>query len=161
MRKTLKAYFVSKTDVKGFEIVKEIDINEKKLFIVEVPIEGFVADDSHDEDFYVCFQNKQWIKFNPLEYAYIESTSNHYSNWYPIDPTKPMLSIYTTSLGAILKKLQDANFTCFCRVHSSFIINKSCIRSIMNNKILLEKYSNPITIGKGYKKNFLSGIMYF
>lgn len=161
MRKTLKAYLVSKTDIKGFEIVKEIDINEKKLFIVEVSGEGFVADDSHDKDFYVCFQNKQRIKFNPLEYAYIESTSNHYSNWYPIDPTKPMLSIYTTSLGDILKKLQDANFTCFCRVNSSFIINKSCIRSIMNNKILLEKYSNPITIGKGYKKNFLSGIMYF
>lgn len=161
MKKAFMAYLVSNTNINGAEIVKEIDIDDRKLFVVEVTGNGFVADDSHDKRLCSCYQNKQRVIFNPLEYAYIESTSNHYSLWHPIDPAKPVLAVYTTSLGYILEKLQEANITCFCRVHTSFIINKSCIKIIKNDKVLLENQSHPVAMGKEYKEEFLSEIVHF
>ena len=88
--------------------------------------------------------------FNPLDYAYIESTSNHYSRWHPIDPRKPILDIYTKSLGELVNKLHDAGLTMFWRIHSSYIVNSRCITKFADKKFHLRNQLRPIPVGEKY-----------
>ena len=97
--------------------------------------------------------------FNPLDYAYIESTSNHYSRWHPIDPRKPILDIYTISLGELVNKLHDAGLTMFWRIHSSYIVNSRCITRFAEEKIYLRNRRMPLPIGEEYVKKFKNKIV--
>lgn len=65
----------------GYEnsrILKQIDIDEQNSMLIEV-LEENADDATVDNNVFFCFQNRVQMVFNPLDYAYIESTSNHYS----------------------------------------------------------------------------------
>lgn|SRR5574344_1923672 len=96
------------TGMSNVKIIKEIDFDETNSIQIEITNDLDDAENICNENIFCCFQHKQKTVFYPMEYAYIESTSNHYSQWHPIDPNKPVLSIYTHSLEGIDAKLCKA-----------------------------------------------------
>lgn len=139
-------------------IVKEIRLDDTHAIHMEISEDVSGSETLHNDSVYFCYQQKQKIAFNPFEYAYIESTSNHYSRWHPINADKPVLSIYSQSFGELHSKLHTAGLQCFWRVHSSFIVNSKCIMSFVNDKITLKAQPKSIPIGREYKEDFLSKI---
>jgi len=99
---------------------------------------------------FFCFQDRVPTVFNPLDYACIESTSNHHSLWHPIDTRKPILDIYMKSLDDILTKLNGAGLTMFWRIHSSYIVNIRCITKFADNKFYLRNQRNLLHVGDTY-----------
>ena len=137
----------------GYEnvrIFKQIDIDQHNSMLIEV-LEDNADDVIVDNKVFFCYQDRVQTVFNPLEYAYIESTSNHYSRWHPIDPQKPILDIYTKSLGELVKKLHDAGLTMFWRIHSSYIVNRRCITKSADNKVFLRNQKKPLPLGERCK----------
>ena len=100
---------------------------------------------------FFCFQDRVPTVFNPLDYACIESTSNHHSLWHPIDTRKPILDIYMKSLDDILTKLNDASLTMFWRIHSSYIVNSRCITKFADGNVFLRNQRSPLPIGERFK----------
>lgn len=143
-------------------IIKQIDFDEGDS--IQIDISNLLSDieeERNNEQLFFCSQHKQKTSFHPADYAYIESTSNHYSQWYPINPEEPVLSIYTRSLGNIYTKLQSAGLNYFWRVHSSYIVNSRCIHSFKNEKIILNEHLRAIPIGKEYKDDFFNRVTVF
>ncbi|MCM1080024.1 MAG: hypothetical protein NC344_11080 [Bacteroidales bacterium] len=136
-------------------VLEQTDFGEEQMWmeVAEAP-----ADDAEDENetIFFYFKNRVRTVFRPLDYAYIESTSNHYSLWHPIDPTKPVLSIYMKSMSTILAKLHDAGVTQFQRIHASYIVNRKCIISHHGSKTILRGQQKVIPIGMDYKEDFHS-----
>lgn len=144
-----------------YEIVKNIRLDDDPSIHIEISDYTSHADVSSDDCLFFCNQHKQKIAFNPFEYAYIELTSNHYSQWHPINPNEPILSKYTRSLGELHSKLQAAGIYCFWRVHDSYLVNCRCIISLYNDKILLKGLQKSIPIGKEYKAEFYRRVVIF
>lgn len=148
-------------ELSGIKIIKEIQLDDPHLIQIEISDDSSDIETICDNRIFFCYQHKQKIVFNPFEYAYIESTSNHYSQWHPKNPNKPILSKYSHSLGELHTKLQAAGLNCFWRVHSSYIVNSQCIKSFINDKIILKGQHKAIPIGKEYKEDFLSRVTIF
>lgn len=144
-----------------YVIVKNIRLDDDPSMHIEISDNKSCTDVPSDECLFFCNQHKQKIAFNPFEYAYIESTSNHYSQWHPINPNEPILSKYTRSLGELHSKLQAAGIYCFWRVHDSYLVNCRCIKSLVNDKILLKELQKSIPIGKEYKAEFYRRMVIF
>lgn len=138
-----------------YAIIKEIRLDDNPSIRIEITNNTSCTDVLKDNRLFFCNQQKQKQAFNPFEYAYIESTSNHYSQWHPINPNKPILSKYTRSLSELQSNLQAANINCFWRVHDSYMVNCRCIKSFVNDKILLKELQKTIPIGKEYRDDFL------
>jgi len=137
----------------GYEnvrIFKQIDIDEHDSMLIEV-LEENANDATADHKVFFCYQDRVQTVFVPLDYAYIESTSNHYSRWHPIDPQKPILDIYTKSLGELFKKLHGAGLTMFWRIHSSYIVNSRCITKFADGNVFLRNQRSPLPIGERFK----------
>ena len=134
---------------------------ETILIHIEILDSMSKAENHCDSHLFFCNQKKQKIAFNPFEYAYIESTSNHYSQWHPINPDEPILSIYINSHSELLKQLHAVGLNNFWRVHSSYIINSRCVNSFVNGKIILQNQHKAIPIGREYKEYFLSKVTVF
>ncbi len=109
-------------------ILKPLGDGEKNVWveITDKPSENVRLE---DEKLFFCFQNKGRYILRPREYAYIESTSNHYSMWHPIDSSEEVRAIYMKSMGRVLSKLHEGGMKRFVRVHDSFIVNTDCIIS--------------------------------
>lgn len=145
-------------ELSNAKIVKEICLDNSHSIQIEISDETSDMETISNEHIFFCHQNKQKVAFNPFEYAFIESTSNHYSQWHPKNPDKPVLSKYTHFLGELHAKLQEAGLNYFWRVHSSYIVNSQCIKSFVNDKIILKGQNKSIPIGREYKEDFLSRI---
>ncbi len=79
----------------GYEntkVVKQIDIDENHSMQIEI-VEDDAEHSIDNNNVFICFQDRVQTVFNPLDYAYIESTSNHHSLWHPIDARKSVLEI--------------------------------------------------------------------
>ncbi|MCM1079643.1 MAG: LytTR family transcriptional regulator DNA-binding domain-containing protein [Bacteroidales bacterium] len=134
-------------------VLKQTDLGDNPVWMEVVKNSTDMAEEETEKTFFY-FKDRVRTMFRPLEYAYIESTSNHYSLWHPIDPTKPVVSIYMSSMANILAKLHDAGVTQFMRIHASYIVNKTCIESHRGNTTILRGQRKAIPIGHGYKENF-------
>ncbi|MDE6152427.1 MAG: LytTR family transcriptional regulator [Prevotella sp.] len=139
-------------------ILKPIGDGDEKIWM-EVVNEPAEVAGTDNEKLFFCFQNKVRTRFRPQDYAYIESTSNHYSLWHPIDRSKPVLSIYMRSLHDILSKLHDVGLTQFVRVHDSYIVNMNCIISYRNDNIVLTGGHLSIPIGHGHRHEFYGNVV--
>lgn len=139
-------------------ILKPIGDGEEKIWM-EVVNEPAEVAGTDNEKLFFCFQNRIRTRFNPLDYAYIESTSNHYSQWHPIDRKEPVLSIYMRSLDEVLSKLHEVGLTQFVRVHDSYIVNMDCITSYHNDKIVLKGGHLAIPIGRDRKHEFYGNVI--
>lgn len=137
-----------------YALIKEIRLDDNPSIQIEITNNTSCTDVLNDNRLFFCNQHKQKQAFNPFEYAYIESTSNHYSQWHPINPSKPILSKYMMSLGELHSKLQSAGIHCFWRVHDSYLVNCRYVKSFVNDKILLKELQKTIPIGKQYKEDF-------
>lgn len=144
-----------------YVIVKNIRLDDDPSMHIEISDNKPCTDVPGDDCLFFCYQHKQKIAFNPFEYAYIESTSNHYSQWHPINPNEPILSKYTRSLGELHSKLQAAGIYCFWRVHDSYLVNCRCIKSLGNDRVLLKELQKSIPIGKEYKDEFYRRVVIF
>lgn len=144
-----------------YTIIKDIRLDDYPSIQIDITDNTSCADATSDDCLFFCNQHKQKIVFNPFEYAYIESTSNHYSQWHPINPNKPIFSKYTRSLGELHSKLRAAGIYCFWRVHDSYLVNCRCAKSLVNDKILLKELQKAIPIGKEYKADFLRRVVIF
>ena len=136
----------------GYEntkVVKQIDIDENHSMQIEI-VEDDAGHSIDNNNVFIRFQDRVQTVFNPLDYAYIESTSNHHSLWHPIDARKPVLDIYLKSLDEILTKLNNAGLTMFWRIHSSYIVNSRCITKFADGKVFLRNKRKPLPIGEGY-----------
>ncbi|MBQ9237682.1 MAG: LytTR family transcriptional regulator DNA-binding domain-containing protein [Prevotella sp.] len=136
----------------GYEntkVVKLIDIDENHSMQIEI-VEDDAEHSIDNNNVFICFQERVQTVFNPLDYAYIESTSNHHSLWHPIDARKSVLDIYMKSLDEILTKLNDAGLTMFWRIHSSYIVNCRCITKFADGKVFLRNKRKPLPIGEVY-----------
>lgn len=142
------------TRLSDYLIVKNIRLDDDPSMHIEISDNTSYTDVPIDDCLFFCNQHKQKIAFNPFEYAYIESTSNHYSKWHPINPNEPILSKDTRSLGELHSKLQAAGIYCFWRVHDSYLVNCRCIKSLANDKIILKEWQKAIPIGREYKDEF-------
>ena len=141
-------------------IIKETNLSEDEDVQIRIlnDLSDNETDNACDEHLFFCSQNKQRKTFYPKDYAYIEATSIHYTNWHPKKPEEPVLSIYTMSLGKIYKRLCESGFSCFLRVHSSYIVNIHCIKEYHNNKLILKDQNKAIPISKEYRNDFLSKV---
>ena len=149
------------TRLSDYVIVKNIRLDDDPSMQIEISDNISCAEISSDDCIFFCNQQKQKIAFNPYEYAYIESTSNHYSLWHPINLSKPILSKYTKSLGDLHSKMQAAGIYCFWRVHDSYLVNCRCIKSLVDEKVLLKEMPKAIPIGREYKDEFLRRVVIF
>ena len=149
--------------ISDIKIIGKTDCNKEISIQIRIPNDTYETESEsiHNEQIFFCFQNRQKTVFYPMEYAYIESTSNHYSKWHPTNPNKPVMSLYMRSLGNIYTKLHKAGLNYFWRVHASYIVNISCIKSLQNDKIILKDQNKSIPIGKEYKEEFFSKITVF
>lgn len=136
-------------------IIKRIHFDDNTDIQIEISNNSSHGDITNDDRLFFCNQQKQKVVFNPFEYAYIESTSNHYSQWHPINSEEPILSKYTSSLWELHARLHEAGLSRFWRVHDSFLVNCRCIKSFVNDKIILNGLQKAIPIGKEYKEEFL------
>lgn len=142
-----------------YAVIKEIRLDDNPSIQIEITNNTSCTDVLNDNRLFFCNQQKQKQAFNPFEYAYIESTSNHYSQWHPINPNKPILSKYTKSLNELQANLKAASIYCFWRVHDSYMVNCRCIKSFVNDKILLKELQKTIPIGKEYRADFLRRVV--
>lgn len=149
------------SDANDIKIIKGIDMDYTNSIQIDISKDLYNNRGIYDDHIFFCFQHKQKTVFYPMDYAYIESTSNHYSLWHSANPNNPVLSIYTQSLGNIHTKLYNAGLKCLWRVHASYIVNCHYIKSFKNDKIILKGQKRPIPISKEYKKDFLSRITVF
>ena len=139
-------------------VYKLIDLDDENT--MEIEIEEYNAGCSGDkcEQIFCCNQDKRKVSFNPMEYMYIESTSNHYSLWHPAKESQPVLSIYTQSLGGIIGKLHNAGLRNFLRVHDSFIINLHFFHLFNHEFIQLSNNGTLIPIGREYHDDFMKSV---
>ena len=138
----------------GYEntkVVKQIDIDENHSMQIEI-VEDDAGHSINNNNVFICFQDRVQTVFYPLDYAYIESTSNHHSLWHPIDARKPVLDIYLKSLDEILTKLNNAGLTMFWRIHTSYIVNSRCITKFTHERIFLRNQRKSLAIGEKYLK---------
>lgn len=142
------------TGLSDFVIVKNIRLDDELSIQIEIPDNISCPEIPSDDRLFFCYQQKQKMAFNPFDYAYIEYTSNHYSQWHPINPSKPILSKYTKSLGDLYCKMQAAGIYCFWRVHDSYLVNCRCVKSLGNDMIFLKELQKTIPIGREYKDDF-------
>lgn len=143
------------SSLNDYKIIREIHLDDDYSIRLEITDRPSYVDFLSDGGLFFCHQHKQKVVFNPFDYAYIESTSNHYSIWHPINPTMPILTKYTDSLDKLHSKLKTAGVHCFWRVHDSYMVNRLCIKSLVNDKIILNKIKTAIPIGREYKEEFL------
>lgn len=142
-----------------YTLIKEICLDDTSSIQIKILDNSPCIESTSDDRLFFCNQQKQKNVFNPFEYAYIESTSNHYSQWYPMNPGNPILSKYMGSLGELHSKLHEVGINCFWRVHDSYLVNCRCIKSFVNDKILLKEFPKAIPIGREYKEDFLGRVI--
>lgn len=142
-------------DCGKLKIMKQIDIDESNSLFIEIYNDENESIESRDNSIFCYFQDRTKTVFNPREYAYIESTQNHYSIWYPKDPNDEPLHIYVNSFTNLSKRLNDAGLTLFCRVHESYIVNIKCISTFDNKNVFLHRYRKAIPMGKHFKDDFI------
>lgn len=128
-----------------------------KTIIVYLPqdCEIEICDDDYDieqvkEHLFCCYQNRVQTFINPLDYAYIESTSTHHTLWHPIDSRNQVLDMYSKSMSILYEKLCCAGLKQFWRIHSSYIINSRCVTKFADNKFYLRNQRRHIPVGEKY-----------
>lgn len=99
---------------------------------------------------FCCYQDRVQTFINPLDYAYIESTSTHHILWHPIDSRNQVLDMYSKSMSLLYEKLRCAGLKQFWRIHSSYIINSRCVTKFADNKFYLRNQLRPIPVGEKY-----------
>lgn len=95
------------------------------------------ADVAEDESLYVHSEYRM-IKINLKDIEYIESMQD-YIKIYLLNAEKPVLTLM--SLKSVLEKLPSNQFI---RIHRSYAVAKSQIRSIHNRKIKLNSIELPV-----------------
>lgn len=144
-------------DCENVRVVKRFPIGEEYIIIE-------ICDDNNDIDqvneyLFCCYQDRVQTFINPLDYAYIESTSTHHTLWHPIDSSKQVLDIYTKSMTLLYEKLRNAGLKQFWRIHSSYIINSRCVMKFTANKFYLRSQFRPIPVGEKYIREIRNKII--
>lgn len=96
---------------KGAEVIpvyKKISLDNEDSILIEVTGNTFGGDADNREPepkVFFCYQEKVKIQSNPLDYSCIGTTSNHYVQLHPINPSRKLLYISSQSFDVLLKQI--------------------------------------------------------
>ena len=139
----------------GIRVYKEISLEDGTSIRVEVierdAREQAPGNGGGERNVFLCSQDKVHKRFNPYDYACIETSHDHSVLLHPADAQRPVLAIKVLSMEKLLGQLERFGVKNFIRVSASYAVNIDYIEDYANSKLTLRGLKRPVLVKDSYK----------